>query len=126
MTIVSARYCNPAHDCAEVLTSDRGLVLVSAADRPALWAGLLVSGVEIVAFAAPAVPRTATALRLRYALNAEGVRAAWEAALASQSQSTRDYWQSEPDPPETSPKLRRIAAAASIDLAALYDRALAQ
>lgn len=126
MTIVSARYCNPKSDCAEVLTSDRGFVLVSAADRPDQWAELLASGIEISAYVAPpAPPRCATALRLRYALNALGQREAWDAALASQSQSTRDYWQSEPDPPETSPKLQRIAAAAGVDLAALFDAATA-
>jgi hypothetical protein len=80
---------------------------------------------DLVAFrAALAAPRTATAKQLRYALNAAGQRAAWDAALAAASADTRDYWQVEPNPPETSAKLRRLAAAAGVDLAALFDMAL--
>lgn len=69
--------------------------------------------------------RAAPALRLRYALNEAGQRAAWNTAVSSQSQATRDYWDTEPNPPETSPKLRRIAKAAGVDLGALFDAALA-
>lgn len=67
--------------------------------------------------------RIASALRLRYALNETGQRAAWCAAVAAQSQATRDYWETEPNPPESSPKLKRIAAAAGVDLTALFDAA---
>ena len=70
-----------------------------------------------------APPRSLPALKLRYALNGLGQRAVWEAAAAAQSPSTRDYWASEPNPPETSPKLKRIAAAAGVDLIALFDQA---
>lgn len=66
-------------------------------------------------------PRTATALQLRYALNALGWRTKWDAAVALQSQSARDYWETEPNPPETSPKLKRIAAAAGVDLKSIFD-----
>ncbi len=71
-----------------------------------------------------AAPRTATAKQLRYALNATGQRGVWDAALAAASADTRDYWQVEPNPPETSAKLRRLAKAAGVDLAALFDTAL--
>lgn len=63
-------------------------------------------------------------LAVRYALNATGKRVAWEAAVASCSADTRDYWLVEPDPPETSSKMRRLAAAAGVDLAELYDAAI--
>lgn len=69
-------------------------------------------------------PRTATAKQLRYALNAMGKRADWDAALASVSADTRDYWVVEPDPPESSSKLKRIATAAGVSLKDLYDAAV--
>ena len=73
---------------------------------------------------APAV-RIASNYKLRCALNASGQRPAWDAALGGVSADTRDYWTAEPNPPETSPKLRRIATAASVDLKALFDQACA-
>lgn len=80
---------------------------------------------EAERLAAIPTPRVAVALKLRYALNALGVRTAWDAALAAQSAGTRDYWDAEPNPPETSPKLKRIAAAAGVDLSAVFDAATA-
>ena len=74
--------------------------------------------------------RTATGRQLRYALNSQGWRAAWDAAVtASKKPDDRDYWTtlgSGDAAPENNPKLIRIAAACQppVDLRALYDAAL--
>ena len=126
MKVLSAHYTNPEGTAAIVITDNAGAVALSAPDHPEAFAALLASGVAIAPYEAPPAPvRCASALALRYALNESGQRAAWDAALAALSQGTRDYWVSEPNPPETSPKLNRIAAAAGIDLKALFDRARA-
>lgn len=125
MIILSARYANNENTAVIAITDSAGAVALSAADHPEVFAALLESGVAIAPYEAPPAPvRCASALALRYALNAAGQRAAWDTALAAQSQGTRDYWAAEPNPPETSPKLNRIAAAAGVDLKALFDRAL--
>lgn len=89
----------------------------------------------LTAWAEPAPVRVATGRQLRYALNASGWRAAWDRAVDGRASAGKpddaDYWitlGSGDSAPETSPKLARIAAAASppVDLKALYDAALAQ
>lgn len=85
------------------------------------WDGAALSGDGATQ---PYGVRCAGALHLRYALNRLGIRAAWDAALLTVSADTRDYWATEPNPPETSPKLARIAKAAGVTVKDLFDAAM--
>lgn len=105
-----------------------GLLAVDVTGDPRAYAGCTwtkTGGFVLPApVLAPPVIRDATAKQLRYALNSLGVRAAWDVALAAASADTNDYWDTEPNPPESNSKIKRLAAAAKVDLKALYDLAV--
>lgn len=115
------------HVDGEEYDPGEGLIAIEVTERPEIFAGATWTKkggfVPLPPVPVPAVIRNATAKQFRYALNAMGVRPAWDTALAAASADTRDYWDTEPNPPESNSKLKRLAIAAKVDLKALYDLA---
>ncbi|MCV9940906.1 hypothetical protein OIU35_31535 [Boseaceae bacterium BT-24-1] len=56
MRFLSAVYANEEHSAVVAQTDKNGAVLISEADRPALWSDLMASGVAIAAFERPPPP----------------------------------------------------------------------
>lgn len=119
MRIVSARYSNADHSAAEILTEEFGLVLISAADRPAAWAAMLAGDASITAYEPPLMVRSAFGADLfgvltkaEHAMLA-GARADDLRIITARGQDMI---------PETNAKLARLAAVAGLSVADWFGR----
>jgi hypothetical protein len=72
-TIQSAKYANAENTAAVLQTTEAGAVLVSAADRPELWAAMQAWGTPDTYVAPAEAPRVATARQFKAALAIAGV-----------------------------------------------------
>ena len=74
------------------------------------------------------LPREALGKQIAAALNDLGQLEAWDAAVNAAKPEDRYYWMRSYDDlvPEDNAKLGRIAAAAGVDVAALFDKAMTE
>ncbi len=124
-TILSARFSNPQHDAAIVMTEEVGAVALSMVDTPDLWPA--ITALNPAPFAPlPAAPRQISRKAWNDAVAAAGKIEAWfackdDVSLGALARLYFDTGGESGNYLESNAKLARLAAHAGIDVKAIFD-----